>query len=97
MLTFPTVRHYTRLGRDIRAARHAKGWSQQKLAELLGCKRQRVILWEGGKHHPNLAYRALLTGLLEAEFDWSPDLEPMDERETGADIASERRVHERAA
>lgn len=36
----------TRLGRNLRLAREAKGWTQQQLAELVSVRRQTVIEWE---------------------------------------------------
>ena len=90
-------RKYTRLGRDLREARLRNGWSLRQLARLLGCNHQRIILWEKGANQPNRAYRELLTVLFVRRFDWAADVQPMDERETGADMRTERRQHERAA
>lgn len=85
---------YTRLGRDIRAARNEKGWSQKTLAKLLGTSRQRIILWEQGKHCPRRSYQWLLTEFLVKSFDWSPDPDEIQKR---AGEIYDRRVEEMAS
>lgn len=92
MVMCRAVLRYTSLGKQIRAARHDKGWSQEKLAELLGCQRQRIILWEKGANRPKLKYRALLQELLKNghTFDWSADEQVMSAEEAVADLDAER-------
>jgi DNA-binding XRE family transcriptional regulator len=48
------------LGRSIRALRHAKGWTQARLADWLGVNRQTVIaLEQGGPVSVTVAVRAI--------------------------------------
>ena len=92
-----SVQRYTELGKRIRQARHRKGWSKAKLAELLGCERQRIILWEKGANRPNPNYRGSLEDFL-GPIDWSPDSAgPMSPEESGADMRVEQRYTGRAA
>ena len=37
----------------LRAARRSRGFSQKRLAELLGVDHSAVSLWESGKHRPH--------------------------------------------
>lgn len=50
-------------GEKILAARAGKGWSQQQLADKLGCRMQTVCEWEKGKYLPQNAYQKLLTAV----------------------------------
>ncbi len=43
--------------------RTKKGWSQQELADRLGCRMQTVSEWENGKYIPQNAYQKLLTSI----------------------------------
>lgn len=85
---------YTRLGADLKAAREAKDLSLRELAAKMGVTHQRIILWEQGRNQPRAMYRALLESRLGQEFDWTADVESMDEAETGADMRMERRLEE---
>lgn len=91
------MRRYTQLGKTLKAARNAKGWSQEKLARKLYTTRQRVILWEKGSHKPHPRYRVALERFLSAEFDWTPDIQEMTPEETAADIETERYADEMVA
>lgn len=75
---------YSQLGQRIRTARKSREWSQETLADLLGCgKRQTIILWEKGVHRPSTRYRRKLTALLGiTEFE--PDRVEMTPEEQGA-------------
>lgn len=85
---------YTELGRRLRTARLEKGLSQKKLADLLGCQRQRIILWEKGANQPNPKYRRQLTIRLNVS-DFSEDEQPMTDAEAGADERTQERYEER--
>ena len=90
----PIVQRFTELGKRIKTARNAKDWSQKDLADVLGCERQRIILWEKGRNRPNTFYRRKLRILLGVT-DFTEDVEPMTDEEAGADMRTERRLEER--
>lgn len=51
-------------GEKIREVRQAKGWSQQELADKVGCRMQTVSEWETGKYLPQNAYQKILSLIL---------------------------------
>lgn len=53
-----------RLGRFIREAREAMGWSQDELARMLGVDRTTVGKWEAGANEPDLGMLKTLRRLL---------------------------------
>lgn len=62
---------------QIRAARQARGWSQDRLAETLGTSRKRIIDWEYDRNRPNRRYRRLLSALLEIPAEeFEPEEDP---------------------
>lgn len=50
--------------RRLRAARLARGWSQQRLAEHVGCTRACVSAWERGVNAPPLEARIAIANAL---------------------------------
>jgi tetratricopeptide (TPR) repeat protein/DNA-binding XRE family transcriptional regulator len=63
----------------LRAARLSQGWSQQKLAGLIGTTFVNVSRWENGMHAPSLYYRHQLMsifGKTPAELGLPPLCEP---------------------
>lgn len=50
-------------GQKIRTARLARLWSQQELADKLGCRMQTVCEWEKGHYVPQNAYQKLLNSV----------------------------------
>ena len=65
------------IGRMIREARLARGWSQQRLADELGVSRQTVISLEKGRFDPSLplAFRLAATFDCTIEDLFFPDEE----------------------
>jgi transcriptional regulator with XRE-family HTH domain len=57
------------LGARIAKARKRRGWTQAKLAGLLGVPRERVGYWERGRNAPGLEDLALLSEVLEVPFE----------------------------
>jgi len=55
---------------QLKAARNAKEYTGQQLADLLGMSKQTISHWEQGRYEPNLAQLALLTEFLEVSCDW---------------------------
>ena len=52
------------VGEKIAAARKAKGWSQENLAEEIRVSTQAVSKWESGKSEPDKDHLVMLSGLL---------------------------------
>lgn len=53
------------LGQRIRESRQRAGFSQERLAELVGTHRRHVIRWEQGLHRPTGVYAERLADVLE--------------------------------
>ena len=56
--------------RNLRAARHAAGYTQTELARVLGTGEMRVSDWERAKHRPNDEYLVLLSRALDRPVHW---------------------------
>lgn len=83
----PGVTPVLTLGDALRQARKEKQLSQLKLADRLGCERQRIILWEKNRHRPGLRYQRMLTETLDLDpkiFD-----EPKSEEEERLELFEE--------
>lgn len=51
----------------IRALRTAKGWSQQRLADAVGCSKMQISTLERGEQSVDVAWMKRLAGALEVE------------------------------
>jgi transcriptional regulator with XRE-family HTH domain len=69
---------------NLRSARHKKGYTQEKLAELAGTSRRHVIRWEQGENLPSSRYRRILTDLLDEDFT---DIEGEGENKEDTEMA----------
>jgi transcriptional regulator with XRE-family HTH domain len=69
---------------NLRRARKAKGYTQEKLAELAGTSRRHVIRWEQGENVPSPPYRRILTDLLDEDFT---DIEDDGENKEDTEMA----------
>lgn len=58
------------LGEKIKAARKAKNFTQQQLAEMVNVKHNSVCDWEKGKSKPDPDMLELLCGALEVTPTW---------------------------
>lgn len=58
------------LGEKIKSARKMKGFTQQKLAEMVNVKHNSVCDWEKGKSKPDPDMLELLCGALEVTPTW---------------------------
>lgn len=54
----------------LKQLRQKKGLTQQKLAEILGIKRNTYSDWENGKTEPSFENLIKLADLLEVSLDW---------------------------
>lgn len=54
----------------LKQLRQKKGLTQQKLAEILGIKRNTYSDWENGKTEPGFENLIKLADLLEVSIDW---------------------------
>lgn len=54
----------------LKQLRQKKGLTQQKLAEILGIKRNTYSDWENGKTEPGFENLIKLADLLEVSLDW---------------------------
>ena len=79
------------LSTKIARLRHARGWSQEELAERLGVSRQSVSKWESGASTPDLERVAAMCRLfgLSADALIRPDVD-LDEAEPAAREADAR-------
>jgi ribosome-binding protein aMBF1 (putative translation factor) len=59
-----------RIGRNIKLARERKGWTQLRLANLLGVNRTQVNDWEKGRHRPLDRTLHRLADALDVEYAW---------------------------
>lgn len=48
------------IGTRIRAARHAKGWTQSQLATAIGTRERNIIRWENDQHEPRAQHVAAI-------------------------------------
>jgi putative transcriptional regulator len=64
----PTSTWMTELGGQIREARERKGWSQQKLAEMVGVSRYSIIGYENGTGNPEFRIVAEMAAALTKAF-----------------------------
>jgi len=53
----------------LRELRDTRGWSQARLAELLGVSRQTINAIETGKYDPSLPLAFALAGLFECRIE----------------------------
>ena len=53
----------------LRRARHLKGWTQSKLAEMLGTDFETVSRWERGITMPSAYFRERLSSVLEKSLE----------------------------
>ena len=51
------------VAKNIRSLRKLEGWSQERLAEKLGCTRQAVCMYEAGEISPKMAMLEKLAAL----------------------------------
>jgi transcriptional regulator with XRE-family HTH domain len=59
------------MGERIRAAREAKGWTQEQLAKIVGCTRPSITTWESdGVDAISHAYLTKLAGALGKSTEW---------------------------
>jgi transcriptional regulator with XRE-family HTH domain len=56
------------LGKQIKAARERRGFSQEKLAEFVKGDRQSIYLYEKGKGNPQFRVIAEIAAVLRADF-----------------------------
>jgi transcriptional regulator with XRE-family HTH domain len=56
-------------GKKLSKIREAKGLTQDKLADLIGVKRQQVSCWEGNVNKPSADYLAALSVVLVIKID----------------------------
>ena len=54
----------------LKQLRQKKGLTQQKLAEILGIKRNTYSDWENGKTEPSFENLVKLADLFEVSLDW---------------------------
>ena len=54
----------------IREARRAKGWSQQKVADILGVTRACFSNYEQGTREPTIALLKAICGILDISADY---------------------------
>ena len=57
------------LKNKLREYRHAKGWSQQELAEMIGSSRNTIVAIENGKFCPTAYLAACLCEAFECKFE----------------------------
>lgn len=60
----------TIVGRNLRAARDAKGLTQREVAQAIGTEGFQVSRWEKGRVRPNDVTLARLAEALDVEFVW---------------------------
>ena len=65
----PTTDQNKIIGKNIRAARKIKGFSQRDLAEKLGKAFQNLSVWENGKCAPSAKYLTKLSEILSISLD----------------------------
>lgn len=62
------------VGKEIRRAREAKGWSRATLARVSGIHPKTIENWERGHFNPNPVYKLLIAKVLD--LDLSQDTDP---------------------
>ena len=65
----PTGAHQLRLGNRVRVARHTRGYSQARLAELVGVSRNTISAIETGVFSPTAKLALILCVALDAAFE----------------------------
>lgn len=60
----------TTIGRNLRAARERKGFTQRKLAQLIDTDAFQISRWEIGKVRPSDTTLFQLAEALEVEYPW---------------------------
>ena len=58
------------VGKRIRKAREAAGFTQEKLAEMVGVSRTAVVRWESGEVDPTIDHLVKITELLDVSADF---------------------------
>lgn len=80
------------VGKKIRRAREAKGWSRATLARTIGIHPKTVENWERGNFNPNPIYRQLIAKVLD--LDLSQDTDPPEVITFDITIGIEGKEHE---
>lgn len=57
------------IGQTIKHARKSKGWTQDKLAEVLGVSKTHISLWETGRYFPSIMNFISLADVFDMTID----------------------------
>ncbi len=56
--------------KKLKLLRTERGWNQEQLAEMVGCKQSTISSWERGSREPDLCHQAILADLFDVSIDY---------------------------